>query len=116
MKERPCLAIDFDGTLVTKGDFPKFGKLKYWAKNAWLQFEYWGYKIIVFTARKDLNDVKRFLRNEGLYPSEVTNTKPPSAWVFIDDRGLRFENNWKDIVPQVKDLVDKEKDKKLGKA
>jgi hypothetical protein len=94
------IAVDFDGVIhryrdgwqggeiyddMMPGCFEAIGKLK--DK---------GYRVVVFTSRKNLVPVRDWLENHFDYPLEVTNEKPP-AIAYIDDRGIRF-TNWTDIL------------------
>lgn len=54
-----------------------------------------GFEVIVFTARQDLEIVRKWLLSKGI-DCEVTNVKLP-ALAYIDDRAIRF-TNWDDVV------------------
>lgn len=54
-----------------------------------------GFKVVVFTARTELDPVRKWLVEYDFPELEVTNIKPP-AMCYIDDRAIRFRN-WKDI-------------------
>lgn len=82
-------AIDFDGVLHDKIDGGGFGKRMFGAIDAIARFREKGFKVIIFTARPDLNAVKNWLKMQGFPDLEVTNRKP-GADVYVDDRGFRF--------------------------
>lgn len=93
------LAIDFDGVLhkYSKGyhdgtlyDDPIEGALD--AIKTLLES---GYSLVIYTARRNLEDVQKWLQDWGFPPLEVTNNKP-HAVAYIDDRAVRF-TNWNDI-------------------
>jgi FMN phosphatase YigB (HAD superfamily) len=91
---RQTLAVDFDGVVhaYTKGwmggepyDVPVPG-----TEDALRQLDK-KYKMVIFTARHDLNAVREWLRRYRLsqYFSEVTNRKP-QAVAYLDDRAIHF--------------------------
>lgn len=95
------IAIDFDGVLHKNSrgwqngeiyDPPMEGALD--AVNVLRKK---GFKIVVFTAREDLQKVAYWLVLHGFGGFEVTNKKPQRAIAFIDDRAIRF-TNWRDIL------------------
>ena len=104
--EEKVIAIDFDGPVHnysqdwhdgTIYDFPTDGVFK-----AFQKLNSKGYKVVILTARNDLEPVKKWINDHlkalGLdhLEIEVTNKKP-KAIMYIDDRGIRF-TNWKDIL------------------
>lgn len=54
-----------------------------------------GFKVVVLTAREELEPVREWLKKNNFPEVEVTNIKPP-AIAYIDDRSIRF-TNWKDM-------------------
>lgn len=104
--EDKVIAVDFDGPVHnydkdwydgTVYDSPTDGVFK-----AFQKLSNKGYKVVIFTARNDLEPVKIWI-NDRLkeleldhLKIEVTNKKP-KAIMYIDDRGIRF-TNWKDIL------------------
>src|SRR4051812_24022567 len=52
-----------------------------------------GYKVVVCTCREPVEDVQVWLSRNFRLTLEVTNRKP-AAFVYIDDRALRFEGSW----------------------
>lgn len=55
-----------------------------------------GFKVVILTARDDLEPVREWLTKHNFPDVTVTNTKPP-AIAYIDDRAIRF-TNWTDMV------------------
>ena len=60
-----------------------------------------GFEVVVFTSKTPLGEkrneeIREWLKKYGL-ELEVTWIKKPSL-AYIDDRGIRFEGNWKSIV------------------
>jgi len=100
------IAVDFDGTVV-EHQYPAIGPLKEGAKETLLAFRKAGHKIAIWTCRagKEEQDVRRFLVDNGL-PFDSINTAVPGtdlgtrkiyADVYIDDKAIRYEDNWKEI-------------------
>lgn len=94
------IAIDFDGVIhkCSKGhhdgtiyDDPMPG-----TKDALEFIESLGYKIIIFTVRRNDYDIPEWLEKHGIKHYPITHTKPP-ARLYIDDKALRFEN-WNDVM------------------
>jgi len=63
------------------------------------------YFVIVASSRcsdnKGLSAILKYLEDYNIKVDKVTTGKPP-AMVYIDDRGLKFNGNTKDLVEQVK--------------
>ncbi len=100
------LAVDFDGTVVDH-EYPKIGKLKTGAREALKAFKKKGHKIAIWTCRQgqEERDVREFLIEHDV-PFDSINTAVPGADlgtrkiyadVYIDDKGIRFEDNWEEI-------------------
>jgi phosphoserine phosphatase len=100
------LAIDFDGTLVDH-EYPKIGALKPGAKEAIIAFKKAGHKIAIWTCRAGEQEqaVRKFLSENGI-PYDSVNAAAPGADlgtrkiyadIYIDDKGMRFEENWDDL-------------------
>jgi len=93
------IAVDFDGVIhaYTKGwqggelyDPPMEGAAK--AIKGLLDE---GYKVVVFTTRKDHEAIADWMVRWGLPLIPITSIKMP-AIAYIDDRAVRF-TNWADI-------------------
>ncbi len=100
------IAIDFDGTIV-EHQFPKIGPLKPGAVKAIKAFKKAGHKIAIWTCRQGQTeqDVRLFLIQNDI-PFDTINMPVPGsdlatrkiyADLYIDDKGLRYEENWDDI-------------------
>jgi hypothetical protein len=98
--QKQTIAIDFDGVIhaYSQGwhdgdiyDDPVPG-----TKEAIKKLMNKGYKVVVFTARTDLEEIGVWLKYHDIVVDKITNTKP-RAIAYIDDRGIRF-TNWKDIL------------------
>jgi hydroxymethylpyrimidine pyrophosphatase-like HAD family hydrolase len=100
------IAVDFDGTVVDHR-YPEIGDLKAGAKDALKAFKKAGHKIAIWTCRagKEELAVRQFLIQNDI-PFDSINTAVPGtdlgtrkiyADVYIDDKALRFEDNWGEI-------------------
>ncbi len=100
------IAVDFDGTVVNH-EYPKIGPLKEGVREALTAFKKAGHKIAIWTCRagEEEREVRLFL-NENKIPYDTVNTPVQGsdlgtrkiyADVYIDDKGLRFEDNWDEI-------------------
>jgi hypothetical protein len=100
------IAIDFDGTIV-EHEFPNIGPLKEGSKEALKAFKKAGHKIAIWTCRQgdDERQVRQFLRDNNIpYDSVNTpvagydlGTRKIFADLYIDDKGLRYEDNWAEL-------------------
>jgi uncharacterized pyridoxamine 5'-phosphate oxidase family protein len=98
------ISIDFDGTLCDRVGIPRTenwmdsNPVKY-ALPAMEYLKKQGHKIYILTARRqsDFKDIKIWLKRWGFPEMEVTNKKKKDTAVIIDDRAIRFENNWMSI-------------------
>ena len=113
--EKKNIAVDFDGVVHEFngwGDGTCYGEPLPGALNAIKKLSE-SYNVIIFTAkvRPDRPLVQgktgQTLVIEWLdkydvlkYVQEVTHEKPRAKY-YIDDKAIKFENNWKDILTEV---------------
>jgi len=100
------IAVDFDGTVV-EHHYPKIGPLKPGAKEALHAFRKAGHKIIIWTCRAGAEEkaVRAFLVENDIPFDTVNNpimgadlgTRKVYADLYIDDKGIRYDDNWADI-------------------
>ena len=100
------IAVDFDGTVV-KHAYPKIGTLKEGAKEALVAFHEAGHKIIIWTCRagQEERDVRAFLQANEIPFDTINNpimgadlgTRKVYADLYIDDKGIQFDENWDEI-------------------
>ena len=102
------VCIDFDGTLTTyasgytpDGDIPD-GPTD-GAKEA-MEKLYRHYKVVVYSARagtaKGNIAICNWLDDHGIPCHEVTAVKPP-AIAYVDDRAVRFDDDWKQVLQDI---------------
>lgn len=100
------IAIDFDGVIhaYDRGwqDGEVYGEPVPGAFDAMRKLQEHGYNIVIYTCRSNVDGkVGQWLIDhipgDMEIPEVVTNRKP-IAIAYIDDRGIRFENNWPSIV------------------
>lgn len=100
------IAVDFDGTVV-EHEFPRIGGLKPGAKEALQAFRKAGHKIIIWTCRHGQHekDVRVFLTENDIPFDTINNpimgadlgTRKVYADLYIDDKGIRYEDNWDEL-------------------
>lgn len=103
------IAVDFDGTLFDNATAEPMPH----AVAAMLALKASGVRIIVHTCRARPDEVQRgkiwrnseefvhgWLHAHGIPFDDVTALKPIADW-YIDDRALRFDNNWMEIAAEV---------------
>lgn len=124
MSPRPTIAIDFDGTLC-EFQYPGIGPPKRYAREALEVFRNLGYRILIYSCRTS----HRYYEIFGGDPSQPTMERErvkemvswlnehkipfdeiddgskgkPMADYYIDDKGIRFENNWPEVMAFVFD-------------
>ncbi len=61
-----------------------------------------GYRVVILTARTNLEGVHNWLADNGLaeWVDEVTNIKPP-AYIYIDDRAVRFNGDVRETLDEI---------------
>lgn len=102
------IAIDFDGTICVKQSYgdgtiheiPKDG-----ASHIINKLKNEGYQVVIFTTRLnpkfggDLawkkEQIENWCKKYDIPFDDITNNKP-EAFIYIDDRALRF-TNWQDM-------------------
>lgn len=103
-EHRKTIAVDFDGVIhrYSKGwqngacyDEPMDGA------RVGLRALSLTYRVVVFTARQDLQVVREWMELHDLWKhvAEITNQKP-AAFVYLDDRAVRFED-WEGALDSV---------------
>ena len=100
------IAVDFDGTVV-EHQYPDIGPLKPGAKEALKAFKLAGHKIAIWTCRmgQEEKDVRAFLSVNDIPFDTINNpimgadlgTRKIYADLYIDDKGLHFDDNWDEI-------------------
>ncbi len=109
----PVLAVDFDKTICDDSvEYPKFGKLISGAKESLQKLKDMGYKIKIYTCRLNGQAMSSgaFAEQHSslidwLQENEIPYdgiTMPSEGKIFaefyIDDKGIRFEDNWDEVV------------------
>ncbi|MCU1285910.1 MAG: Haloacid dehalogenase domain protein hydrolase type 3 [Acidobacteriales bacterium] len=109
----PLIAVDFDGTIV-EHMFPAIGPLKAGVKEALTRFRELGYELIIYSCRgskwypevyppeqtaRCFKEMVEFLHANEIPFDMVDDGElgKPFADYYIDDRAVRFENNWDQI-------------------
>lgn len=96
MEFKKTVAVDFDGVLNNyHGYNPNdLGTIREGAKE-FLEELHQEYTVIIYSTRNS-TDIIHWLEKYHLnrYIKEVTNKKPPAV-AYIDDRGIRFEGDYK---------------------
>ena len=106
--------IDFDGT-ISEFAYPDMGKPKEGVKEALQAIKDMGYEIHILSCRtnveihkfpidrqEEVRHMKEYLEEHEIPYDEVLNKDKPLATWYIDDRGIGFRDNWKDIVEEIK--------------
>lgn len=101
------IAIDFDGVIA---DYSQgwqgravFGDIVPGTIEALEKLEREGWQIIIYTARPEYEEVREYLIEHAIPFSYVTKSKP-HVRIYIDDRAIRFNGCWEDILPQLDDF------------
>jgi hypothetical protein len=109
------IAVDFDGTLC-EHSFPEIGALRPGAREALTMFRDIGYKVLIYTCRTShwhydifggdpeqptlererVQEMIVWLAKHEIPYDEIDDGSrgKPLADYYIDDKGIRFNNNW----------------------
>jgi len=124
-RKNPIIGIDFDGVLAQydgwKGEFV-LGDPMPGAKEALESLKKEGYLILVWTTRGNSPHLREWFEKHQI-PYDFINSAPvckhqnpgkPPCIAWIDDRGIRFEGDWKATLSYFRELVAKEKERSNG--
>jgi len=107
---KKTIALDFDGVLheyaggwlgnfSNKLEPPTIGALDFVTKLLEK-----GFKLVIFSARASSVDgklaIEKWLKDCHFPEIPVTDKKPKAA-LYVDDRGFRFEGNFKDVLDYI---------------
>jgi predicted HAD superfamily phosphohydrolase YqeG len=113
------IVVDFDGTIVDF-KYPSIGEPKPGVREALTRFRELGYSIVVSSCRnarrfpeifqvgiegqpvverQTYKDMIKFMDDHQLPYDEIDDGSlgKPLGNLYIDDKGVRFENNWTEI-------------------
>ncbi len=111
------ICVDFDGTLAEfVSDIESFGPVIPGCAEALAELKRHGYRIIIHTARPSRTDhlerLAQYLRDAGIPFDDINldstgpwQTSKPVADLYIDDRALRFEGDWRKTLARAKHLL-----------
>lgn len=116
---RPKIVVDFDGT-ITDDVFPDMGNPKEGVIEALQRLNEAGFEIIIHSCRtgtyfKDMLNEDQFERIEDFMQyynmpfDRIWTPDKPIASAYVDDKAIRYQNNWKDIADG---LINAKKNKK----
>lgn len=95
------IAIDFDNTLV------ELDTALYGAKDAINILREQGHEIIIHSCNR-VDWIEQVLRDCDIRYDSIWDKKgKPVCHYYIDDRGIRFEGDWKETVALVDQLEEK---------
>jgi len=104
--KEPAIIIDFDG-VVCENKYPDFGKPKPGVREALEKIKAKGYKIIIHTVRtasywqRDQFEqyilLNKYLEHNKIPFDYIFQGDKPVGAYYIDDRAIRFEDNWAEI-------------------
>ncbi len=120
--------IDFDGTLCDI-DYPRIGPIKPGAKEAMRLLRRLGYYIIISSCRSCawnwseyygdtpfihacerpvFKAMAEWLNDNDIEYDEIDsgNRGKVSADIYVDDKGIRYNNNWDEVMAQIINLED----------
>lgn len=115
---QPTVAVDFDGTLC-EWKFPEIGEAKEGAAQALQRMRDAGYSILIWSCRTShwhydifggdpeqptldrqrVREMREWLELHHIPFDEIDDGSrgKPLADFYIDDKAVRFENNWSEI-------------------
>lgn len=110
----PTIAIDFDGTITKRSEYPKCGDIRPQAASFIRKIHDMGYRVILWTCRSNsyVNEALSLLRKENIYdlfdwdyledPNNFGEHGKIIATFYVDDRALinvdlDADNSWEYI-------------------
>lgn len=130
-QKRETAVVDFDNTLSGydkwRGD-DVMGPIVPYAKDALLEMREWGWRVVVFTTRGDINMVKAWLAHNGIEWCEVNSTShnppgtsaKPIGTVYFDDRDAHCVGavpyNWHGAMARVRKIYQPRLDTEIDDA
>jgi hypothetical protein len=123
----PTIAVDFDKTICDESSlYPEFGKLIEGTNESLQKLKDMGYSIKIYTCRlngqamskgsfiSQYNALIDWLQeNEVPYDDIATPDEGKIfAEFYIDDKGIRFQDNWEEVVSFIEKNGNVEKNKK----
>jgi capsule biosynthesis phosphatase len=110
------IAVDFDNTIVATNDINEIMNTKENAINVLNALRGLGYKILIYSCRNNktpkiipngdkkhkqvMQDMIDYLKRHNIPYDRIDAGKygKPFAHYYIDDKGIRFNNNWLEIL------------------
>lgn len=116
LKKRHTVAIDFDKTIHAEGPNHEYGPPVRGAKDALEAFKDSGFDIVIASCRAGFSPdepskMEAWLKDNQIPFDKVTSEKP-LAHLYIDDKGLRFEGDWKKTLEVALPILAAARDKK----
>jgi len=113
------VCVDFDGTLSRCTNWPELGEPIEGAREAMIALKEMGATIMIHTCRtseevsKHLIDrvvqvkkIEEWCTRHDIPFDYVAMANKPVATFYVDDAAIRFENNWDEVVRQIKEKCD----------
>lgn len=117
--KQPLICVDFDDTLCAS-KYPACGPMKEGARDALIRFRELGYLILIYSCRgchwhydifapeskgqpvmerPHVINMREWLIEHDIPFDEIDDGSRGKPWAqfYIDDKGIRFENNWEEI-------------------
>ena len=112
---RTPIVVDFDGT-ICEHKFPDIGEPMPGVKEALDTLKNAGFQVIIHSCRtasywknilpgNQIKLVEGFMKYHKLPYDSIWTPDKPIAAAYIDDKAIRFNNNWKDIVDNIQSNI-----------
>ncbi len=107
MKKRPSLVVDFDG-VICEHRFPDVGEPTEGVQEALDTLRKAGYRIVIHSCRTSFkfknvligdqfDRIKEYMKHYKLPFDDVWVPDKPIGVAYIDDKAMKFKNNWGEI-------------------
>lgn len=98
---KKIICVDFDGVIhaFSKGwhDGSIYDKPVPGTRDALEKLINGGFEVVIYTIRDDNKAIEAWLKKWQLPKLRITQKKI-MALAYIDDRGIRFQGNWEDVI------------------
>lgn len=98
------IGVDFDETIANNSGDPNYipSTPIFGAVEALKAIDYWGYKIVIFTARPwvDYKNIEEWCDHFQIPARRIICGKP-FFLKMIDDKNIEFHGNWLDVLDKI---------------
>jgi|TARA_Y100000294_G_scaffold83424_1_gene78318 hypothetical protein len=111
MKKQQSIVVDFDG-VICEHRFPDVGEPSEGVQEALNTLRKAGYRIVIHSCRTSFRfknllsgdqfeRIKDYMKHYKLPFDKIWEPEKPIGVAYIDDKGIKFNNNWGEITDKL---------------